>query len=189
MDNITARLEQFRQAINTQADAEAAELTRQYEEKRGVMEKERSERSSGEALAEIRSERARVAAYFRKELSRCEFDRKNAVLAHRSELLEQLFDEVSRRISEWTNTPGYTKYLRKALKKAEQQFGIDVVIYARAADIPALRGLTKLPVTEDNSIVLGGINAFSGNKFADFTLDSRLAEQKADFPRREELRL
>lgn len=189
MDNITARLEQFRQAINTQADAEAAELTRQYEEKREAMEKEKSERSSGEALSEIKSERARAAAYFRKELSRCEFDRKNAVLAHRKKLLEQLFDEIRQRISDWTNTPGYTDYLKNALENAEKQFGSDITIYARAADIPALRELTKFPVAEDNSIVLGGITACSGRRFADFTLDSRIAEQQADFPRREELRL
>lgn len=189
MDNITARLEQFRQAINTQADAEAAELTRQYEEKREAMAKEKSERSSGEALAEIKSERARAAAYFRKELSRCEFDKKNAVLAHRSELLEKLFKEISQRISDWTNTPAYMDYLKNALEKAERQFGSGIVICARAADIPALRELTKLPVNEDNSIILGGISAYSDHRFADFTLDSRLAEQKADFPRREELRL
>lgn len=189
MDNLTARLEQFRQAINTQADAEAAEITRQSEEKRAALEKERSERSSGAALGEIRAERSRTAAKFRKELSRCEFDRKNSVLAYRNQLLEQLFGEIRQSISGWTSTPEYAEYLKKALEKARQDLPGDIVICARAADIPAVKALTSLPVEEDNSIILGGISARSENLFADYTLDSRLAEQKADFPNRSELRL
>lgn len=189
MDNLTARLEQFRQAINNQADAEAAGITRQAEEKRAALEKEKSERSSGAALGEIRTERARTAAKFRKELSRCEFDRKNNVLAYRNQLLEQLFAEIRRRISAWTSTPEYTEYLKKALEKAQQDIPGNIVINARAADIPAVKALTSLPVEEDNSIILGGISAYAANLFADYTLDSRLAEQKADFPNRSELRL
>lgn len=191
MDNVTARLEQFRQAINAQADREAAELTHQYEEKRAAAQKEKSERFSGEALAEIKNERARTAAYFRKELSRCEFDRKNAVLAHRNQLLEQLFTEIRQRLSQWTQTPDYTGYLSRALEKAKQELGEDIVIYARPADIPAVKSLTELPVEQDNSISLGGINAGCPEKglFADYTLDSRLAEQKDAFPNRSELRL
>ncbi len=189
MDNITARLEQFRQAINTQADAEAAELTRQYEEKRSALEKEKSERSSGEALAEIRNERSRCAAHFRKELSRCEFDKKNAVLAHRYKLTEELFGEIRQRLSDWTNTSAYTQYLKNALEKAQRELGADVVIFARAQDISAVRALTSFAVEQDNSIMLGGINASGGGLFADYTLDSRLADAKTDFPRRGELRL
>lgn len=191
MDNMTARLELFRQAINSQADAEAAELTRQYEEKRSALDKEKSERSSGAALSEINAERSRTAAQFRKELSRCEFDRKNAVLAHRNQLLEQLFSDISEKLSDWTCTPEYTAYLSRALEKAQQELGTDIVILARSADVAAVKALTSLPVQEEKSIMLGGISASCPAKglYADFTLDSRLAARKAEFPRRGELRL
>lgn len=189
MDNINARLDKFRQAINKQADADAAELTRQYEKKRSAAESERSRRSADEALAQINSEKERASAQFRKEFSRCETEQRTAVLACRNQLMEQLFSEVRQRLIEWTDTPAYTEYLKKALEKAKQEFGSNIVICARERDIPAIQGMTTLPVTADGSVILGGISARCENLFADYTLDSRLAEQKAAFPQRSELRL
>ena len=103
--------------------------------------------------------------------------------------MEQLFSEVRQRLIEWTDTPAYTEYLKKALEKAQQEFGSNIVICARERDIPAIQGMTTLPVTADGSVILGGISARCENLFADYTLDSRLAEQKAAFPQRSELRL
>ena len=84
-----------------------------------------------------------------------------------------------------------TEYLKKALEKAQQELGEDIVIYARPGDIASVRTLTELPVEQDNSISLGGINATcpKNGLFVSYTLDSRLAEQKAKFPDRSELRL
>lgn len=192
MDNNTARLEMFRQAINTQADADAAEIIRQAEEKSAALAKERSERSANEALAEIKAERSRAAAYYKKELSRCDFEMKKAILAHRNQLIEQLFGEIRAELAKLPNSPSYTDYLKTAIEKAVCEVGsTGAVIYAKASDIPAVKQLTALPVEEDSSIELGGICA--GNPsvglFADYTLDSRLAQQQEQFSDKSELRL
>ncbi|MGN1339725.1 MAG: V-type ATP synthase subunit E [Oscillospiraceae bacterium] len=192
MDNNTARLELFRQAINTQADAEAAEIARQAEERSAALAKERSERSTNEALAGIKAERSRVAAYYKKELSRCDFDMKKAVLTHRNELIGQLFGDIRQQLSNFVNSPAYAEYLTKAIDMAVSEIGSSgAVIYARAADISAVKQLTSLAVVEDNSIMLGGICAGnpSAGLFSDYTLDSRLAQQQEQFSGKSELRL
>lgn len=192
MDNNTDRLELFRQAINNQADAEAAEIIRQSEEKFAAIAKEKSERSANEALSAIRAERGRIAAKFKKEISRCDFDMKKAVLAHRNELIEQLFSEIREKLAEYTKTSAYSDYLKNAISKAESAVGSSgTVIYARAADLDAVKKLTALPVEPDNSIAIGGICAgnAAGGLFADFTLDSRLADEKTQFSGKSELRL
>lgn len=192
MKNTTSRLELFRQAINSQADADAAEIVRQAENKRAALEKEKRERSAFEALSEIKAERSRLSTSFRKEISRCDYDMKRAVLSHRNELTEQFFNEIQQKLSEWTQTPAYTEYLKTALKKAEEALGsTGIVIHARGNDIDEVKKLTALEVEEDNSITIGGISAADCAKglFADFTLDSRLAEEKAAFSNKSELRL
>lgn len=192
MVNNTSRLELFRQAINSQADAEAAEIARQTADTRSTLEKDKLERSTNETLSEIKAERERTAAGFRKEISRCDYDMKRAVLAHRNELTEQFFAEIRQKLSEWVNTPDYTKYLEDALKQAEQTLGSSgTVIRARSADRDAVQNLTALPVEPDDAISVGGISAENAGKglFADFTLDSRLADEKAAFSGKSELRL
>ena len=192
MDNNKDLLELFRQAISTQADAEAAEITRQTKEKFASLSKEKSERSTNEALAEIKTERSRIASYYKKELSCCDFEMKKSVLAHRNRLIEQLFDEMRQQLSDFVKSSAYADYLSKAVEKAVSEVGSSgAVIYARAADIAAVKQLTPLAVEEDNSIVLGGISAGnpSAGLFSDYTLDSRLAQQQEQFSDHSELRL
>lgn len=191
MDNNTTRLELFRQAINCQADAEAAEIVGQTEEKLAALAKEKSERSLNEALAEIRAEELRTTAYFKKEMSRCDFDMKKALLTHRCKLIEEFFDDIRRKLTDFTQTPAYADYLRSALKSAEETLGSGAVVYARPADLDAVKKMTSLTVEQDGTIAIGGINAGDPHSglFTDLTLDSRFEREKAAFADKAELRL
>lgn len=191
MDNNAARLELFRQAINTQADAEAAEIVRETDEKCKALSREKSERSRSAALDEIRAEQAKTSAKYRRELSRCDFEMKKAVLSHRNALIEEFFAAAQERLAEFTGTPEYTEYLKKAAANALETLGSDAVINARPQDAEAVRAVTKLDVKPDGSIIIGGISARNEAKglFADYTLDSRLRAEKAAFADKSELRL
>lgn len=191
MDNNAARLELFRQAINTQADAEAAEIVRETDEKCEVLSREKSERSRSAALDEIRAEQAKTSAKYRRELSRCDFEMKKAVLSHRNALIEEFFAAAQERLAEFTRAPEYAEYLKKAAANALETLGSDAVINARPQDAEAVRAVTKLDVKPDDSIIIGGISARNETKglFADYTLDSRLRAEKAAFADKSELRL
>lgn len=191
MDNNAARLELFRQAINTQADAEAAEIVRETDEKCEALSREKSERSRSAALDEIRAEQAKTSAKYRRELSRCDFEMKKAVLSHRNALIEEFFATAQERLAEFTRAPKYAEYLKKAAANALETLGSDAVINARPQDAEAVRAVTKLDVKPDGSIIIGGISARNETKglFADYTLDSRLRAEKAAFADKSELRL
>lgn len=191
MDKSTVTLELFRQAINTQADAEAEEITRSADEKRAAAEQEHRTRSASSMLDDIKAEQLRISAKYRKELSRCDFEMKKAVLSHRSSLIEEYFNEAEKRLAAFTESPDYAEYLRKAVRQAEELLGEGTQINARPCDAEAVRAAATLPVHEDNSIVLGGISAANESRglFADFTLDSRLKDEKAAFADKSELRL
>lgn len=191
-NNTDARLELFRQAINAQADAEAAEIVRSAAEKRSAIAKEKSERSSGAALADVREEYSRTAAELKRELSRCDCDMKKAVLQHRCELVSGLFAEIRGGLEKFTASPDYTGYLSAAAARAAGELGSEgTVIRVRPADVSTVEKLTDLPVQPDAGIILGGLTAYNtaGGLCLDLTLDSRLRDEEAAFTGIPELRL
>ncbi len=191
MNNNTARLEMFRQAINAQADAEIEELKAHAAEKRAAMGREKSERAAKEALAEITSERSRVEFRFKRDISKCDYDMKKSVLAHRNKLIEGFFKEIAQEIQSFSKTSEYTAYLTRALERVRSELGddADVVIIARPLDIDRVKPLTAHLVETDASITLGGICARRGSLYADFTFDRALENEKAAFSEKSELRL
>lgn len=192
MDNNTTRLELFRKAIKTQADAEVSEIISRSEAKCAAIAQERSERSANEAISAIREEYDRTAAEYRRELSRCEYDMKKAILAHRFKLTNELFDEIRENLRSFTGSPEYTVYLKNAAARAESELGSNgTVIRIRPADAEAVKTLTNLPTETDSNIMLGGITALNAEKglCLDLTLDSRLRDEEAAFADRTELRL
>ncbi len=191
MNNNTARPEMWKRAINAQADAEIAELKAHAAEKRAAMGKEKSERAAKEAISEMTSERSRVEFRFKRDISKCDYDMKKSVLAHRNELIEGFFKDIAREIQDFSKTPEYTAYITRALERAHAELGdgADVVIIARPLDVDKVKPLTDYPVEEDASITLGGICARRGSLYADFTFDRALENEKAAFSEKSELRL
>lgn len=190
MDKNTARLELFRRAINSQAEAETAGIAKKAEAAESP-EADFKSRSMYDTLSEIKAEKARTQTAFKKEISRCDYDLKREVLSYRSSLTDEFFEEIKRELIEWKSTPDYEKYLKNAVKNAEDTLGGNAVILAAGEDLTAVKKLTSLEVRADISIKIGGINAadYGRGLFADFTLDSRLAEEKTKFSNNPLLRL
>ncbi len=191
MKDNTARLEKWKRAINAQADAEIEELKAHTAEKRAAMGKEKSERAAKEAVAEITSERSRVEFRFKRDISKCDYDMKKSVLAHRNELIEGFFGEIAQEIQGFAKTPEYNAYITRALERvhAELGDGADIVIIASPLDVDRVKPLTEHAVEADASIILGGICARRGSLYADFTFDRALENEKAAFSEKSELRL
>ncbi len=181
----------FRQAINAQADAEIEELKAHTAEKRAAMGKEKSERAAKEALAEVTSERSRVEFRFKRDISKCGYDMRKSVLAHRNELIEDFFNEIAREIQDFAKTPEYSAYIGGALEKVRRELGdgADVVISARPDDVERVKALTSHPVEADAAIALGGVCAKCGSLYADFTFDRALENERAAFSEKSELRI
>lgn len=187
----SSKLERFRAQIDHQADEEIAELTARIREKKNAAGKAKAEFAAREALAQIHAEQNSAAARYKKEFSRCDFETTKAVRAHRNELIEGFFTEISEELSEFTKSDKYDGYLENSIKRAERALGKGCVILAAVKDVDRVRALTKNEVRADSSIMLGGICALDEDKglFADLSIDAALTDEKEKFSDKAELRL
>lgn len=191
LEVINSKLERFRAQIDKQADEEIAELTARIREKKNAAGKAKAEFAAREALAQVHAEQNSAAARYKKEFSRCDFETTKAVRAHRNELVEGFFAEISEELAEFTRSAKYDGYLESSIKKAEDALGRGCVILAAVRDVDRVKALTKNEVRADNSIILGGICAMDEGKglFADLSMDAALADEKEKFSDKAELRL
>ncbi|MBD5128546.1 MAG: hypothetical protein HDT43_01255 [Ruminococcaceae bacterium] len=187
----SSKLERFRAHIDKQADEEIAELTARIREKKNAAGKAKAEFAAREALAQVHAEQNSAAARYKKEFSRCDFETTKAVRAHRNELIEGFFAEISEELSEFTKSEKYGGYLENSIKRAEGALGKGCVILAAVKDVDRVKALTENEVRADNSIILGGICALDEEKglFADLSIDAALADEKEKFSDKAELRL
>ena len=191
LEVINSKLERFRAQIDKQADEEIADLTAKIREKKNAAGKAKAEFAAREALAQVRAEQNSAAARYKKEFSRCDFETTKAVRAHRNEIVESFFAEISEELAEFTRSAKYDGYLERSIDRAEEALGKGCVILAAVKDVGRVKALTKNEVRADNSIMIGGICAMDENKglFADLSMDAALADEKEKFSDKAELRL
>ncbi|MBE6889827.1 MAG: hypothetical protein E7485_07430 [Ruminococcaceae bacterium] len=192
MDN-NAKLELFRQAISRQSEEDAAAITAEIRERRKAAHKVKSELAAKDELDGIKQEISRSDAEFRREMSRCDYELKKAVLSYRNERITEFFSETEKRLQDFVSSEQYPEYLKRSLEKIRASIALDsaTLIYARACDVDIVRSLTSCEVTADNSIKLGGLRAVcrTKNVLCDVTLDMALGDEKRLFTEKTELRL
>lgn len=187
-----AKLEIFYKAINKLADAEIESIAEQSQSRRTAVGKAKTDFAEREALAQVRSEMNAVAAGFRKEISKCDFEAKKAVLAHRSKLIDGFFSEIGEKLAEFVASPAYEGYLKRSLERASKELSGGVnAVYSAPADVERIKKLTEIEVKADPSIKLGGIIASGMNESTciDLTLDRALLDEREAFNDKSELRL
>ncbi|MBQ8170457.1 MAG: hypothetical protein IJZ95_00565 [Oscillospiraceae bacterium] len=192
MDNNT-KLEAFRLAISQQAQDEAVSLTEEMRSRRKASRKYKNELATVAVLTRLRNDMSRREAAFRREMSRCEYDTKKAILRHRNELIESFFVQTEDKLKDFVCSDQYQDFLKRSLEKIRAAIALDnaTLIYARVCDVDAVRALTSCEVAADNSIKLGGLRAVCRvkNMLCDVTLDMALIEEKKRFTEKTELRL
>lgn len=192
MDN-NAKLELFRQAISRQSEEDAAAITAEIRKRRKAAHKVKSELAAKDELDNIKLEIARSESVFRRDMSRCDYELKKAVLSYRNERITEFFSETEKRLQDFAASEQYPDYLKRSLEKIRASIALDsaTLIYARACDVDMVRALTSCEVTADNSIKLGGLRAVCRvkNVLCDVTLDMALGDEKRLFTEKTELRL
>lgn len=185
------KAEMFRAAIDKQADEEIARSAKEIRAKKSAAGKAKEEHELAEVLAQVRAERSVHEMKFKKEISRCEFETTKAVRAHRKQIIDSFFEEIHADLAEYAKSDKYEDHLKRSLAKAEKELGGKFVVFAAAKDVDRVKKLTDHEVRADLAIMLGGISALDEEKglFADYTLDSTLADEREAFTDKEELRL
>ena len=189
--NMVDKISMFRTAINRAADYEIAQQVKTLRAKKSAVGKAKAELAVREELAAIYAEQNAVKSRVKKEISRCDFETARAVRVHRKELIDEFFAEIREELVEFTKSTEYDGYLWKSLKKAEETFGKDCVIFAAVKDIPRLEGMTRWEIRVENSILIGGVCAMDEKRglFVDLSIDKALQDEMEAFSQRSELRL
>lgn len=112
---------------------------------------------------------------------------KRGLIMRRSEMFDEVFDEVTANISAYAETDEYRKNLVSEFEAAVDGLGEGALeCAARECDISALKASAKaanVTFAEPEGAILGGftLRNRAANLFADCTLDAKIAEQKEQF--------
>ena len=115
MENNTAKLELFRQAIDAQADAEIAAFIQAEKDKAAAAVRARERLSDNAELGKILAEKDRIAAQFRKDIAKCDYEAKKDILSHRSKLIDEFFIELEEEMEEFVSSPQYADFLKRSI--------------------------------------------------------------------------
>ena len=190
MDN-NAKIELFRQAVQEQADAEAKSAIATLRSNKAAAGRTKEELEAKAILNDIKNDFSRSEANFRREMAKCDYDLKKAVLTYRNKLITDFFDNIEAKLISFAVSDEYEGFLARSLEKIRTSISIDsaTVIYARPCDVDKLRTMTSCEISTDSSIRLGGLRALCRNKniLCDVTLDMALQDEKRAFADKTEL--
>lgn len=123
-----------------------------------------------------------------RRVSRQSYMSGQAVLKKREQLVNEFFSGIENKLQSFTDSPAYETFLAKVLRFAAKQAACGdfsgAEVFARAADVKAIKGILggKAVVTASPSIKLGGIAlTLDSRVYIDLTLDYALKNERARF--------
>ena len=184
----TQKLARFMDEVKAGTDAQIAADLAAAQQEADTLIAEAQARCQAEAELTVSAAKAKVDAKYQKQLSQVGYRGKTALLSRRQGLLMQLFAELRRKLTAFTETEEYTAWMTGLLKqKAPEE---NAVILLREKDMQMQAALAKaagVPCTfqQDPSIVLGGLSVVSadGRRCANHTLDEAFSSQLRNFYR------
>ena len=190
MPDINQKLERFRQLVLEDAQQERTRILTDIE----VQRTERLAQAEAEIRARVNAETLRKAETIQAEtgrnISRRMMEDKRIIATRREEIGRKVFDEVRRRILDFTKTPDYLPHLKKLYLEAFDALGnpYDGLIWLRPEDMDYSRELAAcLPgrhVTfQAGSFTLGGLIVDCHSKLlrADQSYDTALGDLDGHF--------
>ncbi len=188
------KLERFIQQTETAAKGEADRIIEEAQKQAvGMINDDREIREAKAAmLAKIshceNDEHKRVAE------TRYALDRK--VLTHRNALVNELFEDIRRELTEFTGSGEYEEHLKKCVAAANRERSLSdpVFVYCRKADLELAENVLRkygIKPKTDRNILIGGLMFKYPVKgiFIDFTLDSAFDAEREAFSSRSEMQL
>lgn len=190
MPDINLKLERFRQLVLEDAQQERTRILTDIEAQRT----ERLAQAEAEIRARVDAETQRKAETIQAEtgrnISRRMMEDKRIIATRREEIGREVFDEVRRRLLDFTKTPDYLPHLKKLYLEAFDALGnpYDGLIWLRPEDMDYSRELAAcLPgrhVTfQAGSFTLGGLIVDCHSKLlrADQSYDTALGDLDGHF--------
>jgi len=180
------KLRRFTVAVNEKIDGQIEEiLSEAYAEKDNIL-KTVENTVLQEMHLKIQHQMKEIDTRHRRIRSQALQENKKEILMHREKLSKQIFDNIERRIIEFTDSPEYLKYLCKLLEGKEIKSSMIIRLSER--DMKFKDEIAKTMDGEhefeiDKSIKYGGLSIFDRDTLTieDRTIDNSLQEEKEQF--------
>lgn len=189
MATIEERFQMIQQSVMAEASAEAQKLLDQAKEYKDNAMKKAEDEVLQELYGKIQDEVAEIRTSSTQSVSKKETQERQNLLLRREEITKAVFDQVRRRLLDFTKTPAYTDLMVELSKELGARCPMEgTVVMLRRDDYHLASRLgdyfgKNCRILADESIRIGGLKVMnqSSGIFMDETLDSRLEDQKPWF--------
>ena len=189
MASIEERFAMIQKSVMDQAGAEAQKLLDQAKEyKESAMKKAEADVLQ-ELYSRIQDEVAEIHTSATRSVSQKESKERQDLLLRREEITRSVFEQVKRRLLDFTKTPAYNDLMTEIAKELGVRCPMEgTIVMLRREDYHLAAKLGEhfsknVRILADEAIHIGGIKVMnqSSGVFMDETLDSRLEDQKPWF--------
>ncbi len=186
--NENTKESKFLDAINRYAESQKAQIKQEIEDYKNNKIEQATEQGLQDAYELIRVEITRRKSAIVTETAKKELELRRTLYAERQQIADEVFSAAKEKLSAFTKTEDYSRFLERSAKEMKELFGENACTVSYApfdeAKLPLLKSLfPNATFRADNHILLGGVKVFCAvnGMVADDTLDSRLLEQKQWF--------
>ncbi len=189
MTDETEKLRRFKDAVFAEADEKVNKILADAQAQKDEILKKaelNAEAYKQEEIAKIdREENSRLI----RGVSSAKLESQRNILTHREEVADRVFENVRRRVEQFSAGPGYTDWLKKAAAAAAGKYpDRRATVYLRGSDeklSDEIKSATGFDVKTSGAIRLGGaMIRFEGiNAELDLTFDSAVERERQDFCR------
>lgn len=182
------KLLHFETSILTEAELKAAEIEQELSD---FTSSELEKARQGEYDKNFRYMQDRIKAIkqnYNQLITKTNLDSKRKLLEFRVSLLESIFDQVTRRLADFSQTPDYKEFLVSSIQSSAKEFPCEsATIHLREADMKYMDLIKRnLPSTYfecDDKNILGGYKIINAEKglMLDETFESNLYKQRRGF--------
>ena len=187
MKNETEKLNKFKLAVFSGVEQQAQDIVNEAQE----LQKQRLSEAQDKTRHEMRAELEKIEKQFEAQKVRAISSRKleaqRNVLTHRSEMMQKVFDNVCKALSEFCGSEKYPDELKQRLDKiAQQTQDKKCTAYFARRDMQLAAQLcegTSFTPQQSQSITLGGVTVIceeTGIAY-DSSFDTALEQQKQNF--------
>lgn len=185
--NINEKLEYFDQSVIDNATSQAMAIVEEYRSSLQKVLEERKSTFLNKAEHTYRMEADLILREKNHKLSQEAMEFRRKITEKSSEITEQIFSEVEKKLKDFMKTPAYEDFLCQKIKKVnELAQGHVVIIYINPTDEALKESLEKrcgYTLTISNRDFIGGIRAVIASRkiLIDESFITKLSEEKEAF--------
>lgn len=185
------KLSAFSSAVKRETDSKIEQLKREVEEyEKAELEKVREDQYN-RMFTYMQDQVQIIKSKYRQSITKFELESKRNLFVYRNQLTEQVFEQVQKRLLDFTKTADYQDFLLKQIQAAMKEFPCQTGVILLAKEDMSLANQIKTAISNvttveaDSKNHLGGFTIVNREQglVADKTFQTALEEEKQQFYR------